>query len=145
MRAAPKPRPCGAGAWQQRNECWTRNRPGEDASSIWPTTPNLVERRRRIHHLSSCRSKSLPEAVAAPRDDDRKGISDMMTNAPSPLATRQLGRAALKVTELGLGTAPLGENWDIIEEEEAAGLIAAAWDGGVRYFDTSPWYGKGQA
>jgi D-threo-aldose 1-dehydrogenase len=69
----------------------------------------------------------------------------MTTNAPSPLATRRLGRAGVEVTELGLGTAPLGENWDIIEEEEAAALLAASWDGGVRYFDTSPWYGKGQA
>ena len=24
-------------------------------------------------------------------------------------------------------------------------LIEAAWDGGARYFDTSPWYGRGQA
>ncbi len=44
-----------------------------------------------------------------------------------------------------MGTAPLGETFDIIEEDEARALLAAAWDGGVRYFDTSPWYGKGQA
>jgi D-threo-aldose 1-dehydrogenase len=69
----------------------------------------------------------------------------MTPNAPSPLATRRLGRASIDVTELGLGTAPLGENSDIIEEDEARALLAAAWDGGVRYFDTSPWYGKGQA
>ena len=69
----------------------------------------------------------------------------MSANSPARLATRKLGRAAVEVTELGLGTAPLGENWDIIEEEEASALLRAAWDGGVRYFDTSPWYGKGQA
>jgi D-threo-aldose 1-dehydrogenase len=68
----------------------------------------------------------------------------LMNNAPS-LATRRLGRTGVDVTELGLGTAPLGENWDIIEETEAGALLDAAWDGGVRYFDTSPWYGKGQA
>ena len=61
------------------------------------------------------------------------------------LSTRRLGRTGVPVTELGLGTAPLGELWDIIEEDEAAALLRAAWDGGVRYFDTSPWYGKGQA
>ena len=49
------------------------------------------------------------------------------------------------MTELGLGTAPLGENFDRIEDDEAAAIIGAAWDGGVRYFDTSPWYGRGQA
>jgi len=63
----------------------------------------------------------------------------------SPFKTRQLGRTPVRVTELGLGTSPLGENWDIIEEGEARSLLAAAWDGGVRYFDTSPWYGKGQS
>jgi D-threo-aldose 1-dehydrogenase len=61
------------------------------------------------------------------------------------LPVRQLGRTGVTVTELGLGTAPLGELWDIIEEEEAGALLNAAWEGGVRYFDTSPWYGKGQA
>ncbi|WP_158815624.1 aldo/keto reductase [Methylocapsa sp. S129] len=69
----------------------------------------------------------------------------MSVNEIASLPTRRLGRTGATVTELGLGTAPLGENWDIIEEQEAGGLLNAAWDGGVRYFDTSPWYGKGQA
>jgi D-threo-aldose 1-dehydrogenase len=69
----------------------------------------------------------------------------MCASATPSLATRRLGRADIAVTELGLGTAPLGENWDIIAEDEASALLDAAWDGGVRYFDTSPWYGKGQA
>jgi D-threo-aldose 1-dehydrogenase len=59
--------------------------------------------------------------------------------------TRKLGRADVSVTELGLGTAPLGDLFDLVEDDEAASLLKAAWDGGVRYFDTSPWYGRGQA
>ena len=62
-----------------------------------------------------------------------------------PLKTRKLGRTKVRVTELGLGTAPLGELFDKIEDHEAAAIIGAAWDGGVRYFDTSPWYGRGLA
>jgi D-threo-aldose 1-dehydrogenase len=65
--------------------------------------------------------------------------------ASALFAKRKLGRAAVEVSELGLGTAPLGDLFDIVEEDEARALIAAAWDSGVRYFDTSPWYGKGQA
>ncbi len=65
--------------------------------------------------------------------------------ASAPFAKRKLGRAAVQVSELGLGTAPLGDLFDIVEEDESRALLAAAWDGGVRYFDTSPWYGKGQA
>ena len=62
-----------------------------------------------------------------------------------PLKTRNLGRTNVRVTELGLGTAPLGELFDKVEDDEAAAIIGAAWDGGVRYFDTSPWYGRGLA
>src|SRR5277367_6929481 len=73
-------------------------------------------------------------------------MSAAPSSSKSPIPTRQLGsRTGVSVTELGLGTAPLGETFDVIEEDEARALLAAAWDGGVRYFDTSPWYGKGQA
>jgi D-threo-aldose 1-dehydrogenase len=69
-----------------------------------------------------------------------------MSGAKLPLLKRRkLGRANVSVTELGLGTAPLGELFDRVDDQEAAALIAAAWDGGVRYFDTSPWYGRGLA
>jgi len=63
----------------------------------------------------------------------------------SSFKTRRLGRAQVSVSELGLGTAPLGDLFDIVEDDEAAALLQTAWDGGIRYFDTSPWYGKGQA
>src|ERR1700733_13368078 len=65
-------------------------------------------------------------------------------NLPS-LKTRKLGRTNVRVTELGLGTAPLGELFDKVDDDEAAAIIGAAWDGGVRYFDTPPWYGRGLA
>ena len=41
----------------------------------------------------------------------------------APFVTRKLGRANVEVSELGIGTAPLGELWDIIEEEEAGALL----------------------
>jgi hypothetical protein len=61
------------------------------------------------------------------------------------LKTRNLGRTNVRVTELGLGTAPPGELFDKVEDDEAAAIIGAAWDGGGHYFDTSPWYGRGLA
>jgi D-threo-aldose 1-dehydrogenase len=63
----------------------------------------------------------------------------------TPFAKRKLGRADVEVSVLGLGTAPLGDLFDVVDEDESRELLAAAWDGGVRYFDTSPWYGLGQA
>ncbi len=61
------------------------------------------------------------------------------------IGVRRLGRTRISVSEIGLGTAPIGELFEKVDEGVAADLIAAAWDGGTRYFDTSPWYGLGQA
>ena len=69
-----------------------------------------------------------------------------MSGASLPaLKTRKLGRTNVSVTELGLGTAPLGDLFEMVEDDEAAAIIRASWDGGVRYVDTSPWYGRGLA
>ncbi|HTR13045.1 MAG TPA: aldo/keto reductase [Roseiarcus sp.] len=61
----------------------------------------------------------------------------------SKIRTRKLGRTGVELTELGLGTAPLGELFVKVEDQDSDAVIASAWDGGVRYFDTSPWYGRG--
>jgi D-threo-aldose 1-dehydrogenase len=65
---------------------------------------------------------------------------------PTPLATRRrVGRTALEVPALGLGTAHLGELYAPVPEPVARAMLEAAWDGGVRLFDTAPWYGRGLA
>ncbi|MFD3641770.1 aldo/keto reductase [Streptomyces griseus] len=46
---------------------------------------------------------------------------------------------------LGFGTAPLGNMFRAIPDEEARATVEAAWDQGVRYFDTAPFYGAGLA
>ncbi|RWZ58632.1 aldo/keto reductase [Halobacillus fulvus] len=46
---------------------------------------------------------------------------------------------------VGLGTAPLGNMFREVPEEEARETIQTAWDQGVRYFDTAPFYGAGLA
>jgi D-threo-aldose 1-dehydrogenase len=47
------------------------------------------------------------------------------------------------VTELGLGAAQFGNLYRETSDEQAAGAVAAAWDAGIRYFDTAPHYGLG--
>jgi len=47
--------------------------------------------------------------------------------------------------KLGLGTAPLGNMYRNIPEEEAMATVDAAWEHGIRYFDTAPLYGAGLA
>ena len=58
---------------------------------------------------------------------------------------RKIGKLNLEVTEIGLGTAPLG-GWPIaVNEEEAFKTLETAWNQGIRYFDTAPLYGSGMA
>jgi D-threo-aldose 1-dehydrogenase len=47
------------------------------------------------------------------------------------------------VTALGLGCAKLGNLYTAVSDEVAAATVEAAWDAGVRYFDTAPHYGLG--
>ncbi|NGO72024.1 aldo/keto reductase [Streptomyces boncukensis] len=56
---------------------------------------------------------------------------------------QRLGRSTTEVTELGFGGGPLGGLFEPLDDATAAGALAAAWDAGVRYYDTSPHYGIG--
>ena len=55
----------------------------------------------------------------------------------------QVGGTDLKVTRLSFGGAPIGNLNKFVEEPDAKGALEAAWDAGVRYFDTAPFYGYG--
>ncbi|RZT08170.1 D-threo-aldose 1-dehydrogenase [Duganella sp. CF402] len=47
--------------------------------------------------------------------------------------------------KLGFGTAPLGNMFRDIPQAEALATVDAAWEQGIRYFDTAPLYGAGLA
>ena len=49
----------------------------------------------------------------------------------------------LSLTEIGFGTAPLGNLYKPISDIEANSALEAAWSSGVRYYDTAPLYGLG--
>src|SRR5262249_14936405 len=59
------------------------------------------------------------------------------------LPRRQLGRSAVEVNTIGMGCAPLGELFMRVDDASAQAALRAAWDRGVRYFDTAPEYGLG--
>ena len=44
---------------------------------------------------------------------------------------------------LGFGGAPLGNMFDVVSDETAEATLVAAWETGVRHFDTAPHYGSG--
>ena len=57
--------------------------------------------------------------------------------------TRALARADLRLSDIGLGTAPLGNLYRPVSDAEALGTCRAALDAGISYFDTAPYYGFG--
>ena len=57
----------------------------------------------------------------------------------------RLGESGVNVTLLGLGTAPLGGLYAPVAHEDALRTIDAAWQEGIRFFDTAPLYGHGLA
>lgn len=57
----------------------------------------------------------------------------------------RIGNGGLTFTELGCGSAPLGNLYYAISDDEAHATLEAAWDGGMRYFDTAPQYGLGNS
>ena len=59
------------------------------------------------------------------------------------LPTRPIGRTGLELTVLGAGTAPLAGLFEPVGPEAAAAVMDAAWEDGVRFFDTAPFYGFG--
>ena len=67
------------------------------------------------------------------------GLNPMALAAPG----RPLGRSGLMMPALGLGGAAIGNLHGAVPPGIAAGVLATAWDAGVRYYDTSPLYGHG--
>ncbi|MDR5589953.1 aldo/keto reductase [Christiangramia sp. SM2212] len=53
-----------------------------------------------------------------------------------------MGREVIK-EKLGLGGVAIGNGFKVMSDKESEQTLEAAWDAGVRYYDTSPWYGLG--
>ena len=61
------------------------------------------------------------------------------------IRTRKIGNTNLAVSELSMGTAPIG-GWPIeVNAQQAFETLDTAWNKGIRYFDTAPLYGSGMA
>ena len=59
------------------------------------------------------------------------------------MKTQSLGRSAVRVTDLSFGAAALGNLYTEVADQAAYDAVAAAWDAGIRAFDTAPHYGLG--
>ena len=57
----------------------------------------------------------------------------------------RIGNGGIDFTELGFGSAPLGNLYKAVSDADAQAILEAAWETGCRYFDTAPLYGLGLA
>ena len=60
-----------------------------------------------------------------------------------PFEKRELGRTGIALTRLGLGGTAVGGLFRENTDEQGAAAVTAAYDLGIRYFDTAPFYGAG--
>ena len=63
----------------------------------------------------------------------------------NPFDLRPLGRTGIKLTALGLGGTSIGSLYSTLSEEDAVSTVSEAYNAGVRYFDTAPFYGGGSS
>ncbi|REC93824.1 aldo/keto reductase [Kushneria indalinina] len=84
--------------------------------------------------------------VAAPRlmaaekgGDNEQGRRDEALPNNPPLAMDRFPPEH----KYGVGGTQMGNMYRVTSNEEARAMLAAAWESGTRYFDTSPWYGLG--
>ena len=61
----------------------------------------------------------------------------------NPLDKRFLGKTGIELPLLGFGGAPLGELFKKAEVLQVEETLNQAYEIGIRYYDTAPWYGHG--
>ena len=61
----------------------------------------------------------------------------------NPLDKRCLGKTGVELPLLGFGGAPLGELFKKVEFLQVEETLNQAYEIGIRYYDTAPWYGHG--
>lgn len=59
--------------------------------------------------------------------------------------TRPVGGTALRLPPFGYGAAHIGGRFRRHDGAEARAILQAAWDCGVRHYDTAPFYGRGMS
>jgi len=82
-------------------------------------------------------TEDFPHDVAEPAR-----VVEHSTNKPA-IPTREIGRTGLRVSELGLGTAAIGNLYEVLSNADAQAILDAALDRGLVYVDTAPYYGFG--
>lgn len=67
------------------------------------------------------------------------------TGGFDPARVVPLGRTDVPVTQMAIGTVPIGGLFDGVSYDEARAVLETGWESGVRFFDVAPLYGYGSA
>ena len=59
------------------------------------------------------------------------------------MQSNQIGKTGVRVTEVSFGGASIGNLYREASDADVQAVLQAAWDLGIRYFDTAPHYGRG--
>ena len=57
--------------------------------------------------------------------------------------SRKITNTTVALTELGFGASVIGNLYRVTPVHDATAAVTAAWEAGIRYFDTAPHYGLG--
>jgi D-threo-aldose 1-dehydrogenase len=76
-------------------------------------------------------------------EDGEVDVTGGISGAGGALPTAALGSSGVRVTRLMFGGAPIGGLFAAVAEDTAQATLEAAWDSGIRAFDTAPHYGVG--
>lgn len=100
-------------------------------------------------HFLSLAAAGTTALAAARLKADGPGVGAMMPTkgkiGDKPLPTNSVspGEKYRPAFRLGLGGVAIGNAFAPATDAQAEATLEAAWEAGVRYFDTSPWYGLG--
>src|SRR3981081_1354632 len=95
--------------------------------------------RRDFLHIAAAGSALAASGLMAPT----RGLATPGNHTQS-VAGQRSGQYVPPI-RFGLGGVPLGNEFEVITDEDAYKTLDAAWSAGVRYYDVSPWYGLGLA
>ena len=94
-----------------------------------------VNKAYRPNRVNAAGSAGRPSIKISNKTDNRdNAVNDTRGHLPEIMAT---------TGALGFGAAPLGNLFAKVADAQAAQTMSAAWESGIRYFDTAPFYGSG--
>ncbi len=76
---------------------------------------------------------------------DCKSIRSERESTVVQISKQLLGKTEIELSRLGFGGAPIGDLFEKVPQNQAHATLQAAWKAGIRYFDTSPFYGYGKS